>query len=304
MIDRLNSLESQIENSISVYEEKLNYSPFHFTSINRPQIDQSYIYQPLTDHGIDNQIYYKEAIIQRDQYILLYEFYKDKVNMLTEYLYKLRSDLLGTELDLYNINDSKTQTLYYENLQNLLIENLSLNNKEKHIRTIKDSENKVIYIDWISIEDSIFHTRFYDYFKDGLVAATRERENGNLIKDIIYGENKYSKKFFDYIYKINFNMANYNHYTEVFYSKHQDIEKLNFYTLNNKLLGSIIYTYDSNKRLVDEVWLDHRIMLRHFTCSYELGKGKYRVTEKDSSGNIIFQDIVNSLDEEKFIKRK
>ena len=88
------------------------------------------------------------------------------------------------------------------------------------------------------------------------------------------------------------------------YSKDQDIKKLNFYTLNNKLLGSIIYTYDNNKRLVDEVWSNHRIMLRHFTCTYELGKGKYRVTEKDSSGNIIFQDIVNSLDEEKFIKRK
>ena len=107
-----------------------------------------------------------------------------------------------------------------------------------------------------------------------------------------------------YLYDTNFSISHYNSYTEILYESNQDINELNFYTLNNKLLGSINYTYDDNRRLVHEEWYDRGNKLRHFTCTYELGAGKYRVTERDGDGNIVYQDIINSLDEEKFIKRK
>ena len=289
---------------ISNYESELGYPPFNFMSIDKPEITHKYNFIPLTEGGIKNKIYYKQLIILRDQFILFYEYYKDRIQRFTEYYYKLKEDLYKQDKSSQNIKSSVIQNLYYENLQNLLVENLVINKEDKFIRAIKDGDNKIIYLDWLSIEDSILHSRFNDYFEDGLLAATRERMNGILTKDIIYGINKYSKEFMSYLYDTNFSISHYNSYTEILYESNQDINELNFYTLNNKLLGSINYTYDDNRRLVHEEWYDRGNKLRHFTCTYELGAGKYRVTERDGDGNIVYQDIINSLDEEKFIKRK
>tara|TARA_Y100000590_G_scaffold466316_1_gene641263 strand:- start:1226 stop:2155 length:930 start_codon:yes stop_codon:yes gene_type:complete len=302
--NRLVSLETKFEKLISKYESKLGHPPFKFTSINKPEIIHNYSFIPLTEGGVENKIFYKQSIILRDQFIQFYKYYKDRIKRLTEYFYDLKESLYMQDNNAEDIEDSEVQNLYYENLQNLLVENLVVNEEDKFVRAIKNEDNKIIYLDWLSVEDSILHSRFNDYFEDGLLAATRERQNGVLIKDVIYGLNQYSKDFMSYIYDTSFSISNYNSYTEILYAINQDINELNFYTLNNKLLGSIIYTYDENRRLIDEVWFDRDSKLRHFTCTYELGAGKYRVTERDGDGNIIYQDIVNSLDEEKFIKRK
>ena len=51
----------------------------------------------------------------------------------------------------------------------------------------------------INGQDVIF-SKDFEYFEDNLLAGIRERENGILIKEILYGSNKYSEKFYDFIF--------------------------------------------------------------------------------------------------------
>ena len=43
--------------------------------------------------------------------------------------------------------------------------------------------------------NDVISSKDFEYFKDNLLAAIRERENGILIREILYGNNKYSKDF-------------------------------------------------------------------------------------------------------------
>ena len=140
-------------------------------------------------------------------------------------------------------------------------------------------------------------TKDFEYFEDNLLAATRYREGGILVKDILYGQNRYSEEFYDFIFKSDFQTLNYDNFTEVYYQLNNKINYIDFFTFNGVKIGSIYYKYDDLDRLIDEKWYKgERLLIREFNCFYEYGKGHYRVIEKNQYGEIVFQDIVTSKD--------
>ena len=128
-----------------------------------------------------------------------------------------------------------------------------------------------------------------------MLAGIRERENGVLIKETLYGSNKYSEQFYDFIFDSSFQPLNYDNFTEVFYGLNNQISHILFFTFNSVEIGSIKYIYDALNRLSQENWYKgERLLIREFSCFYNLGQGDYRVVEKNQYGEIVFQDIVNS----------
>ena len=127
--------------------------------------------------------------------------------------------------------------------------------------------------------------------------------NGFLIKEILYGANKYTEEFFDFIFDAGFQPLNYDNFTEIYYELNSQISYLTFFTFNGIEIGSIEYEYDSLNRLISERWYKgERLLVREFNCFYKSGSGDYRVVEKNKYGEIVFQDIINSKNEHISIK--
>ena len=65
---RLGTTEYKLKNFIYKYEEKLNKVHYKFVS-NDPKFDYKYRATPFEQRGIDSDVYYKEALTMRSQYI-------------------------------------------------------------------------------------------------------------------------------------------------------------------------------------------------------------------------------------------
>ena len=152
----------------------------------------------------------------------------------------------------------------------------------------------MLNIENINGVDIIFSQDF-EYFNDGLLAGIRERRDGVLTKEILYGSNKYSDEFYNFIFDSSFQPLNYDNFTEVYYGLNNQISYLGFFTFNSVQIGSIEYEYDRLDRLINEKWYKgEELLIREFGCFYNPGEGNYRVIEKNKYGEIVFQEIINS----------
>ena len=127
---------------------------------------------------------------------------------------------------------------------------------------------------------------------------------GVIIQETLYGQNEYSRKFYEFIFSAGFLPSHYDHMTEVHFDSESNIESINFLKLNGNKIGSINYIFDEKGHLINEIWRKGRMdsIVREFVCSYEEADGGYRIIEKDKYGRIVFQDVVSSLSDEKFKK--
>ena len=179
----------------------------------------------------------------------------------------------------------------------MLSENLIKKTKLSFLNTVTDNSGNIISI--INIEningEDIILSKDFEYFNDELLAGIRERENGILVREILYGGNKYSKDFYDFIFDSSFQPLNYDNFTEVYYELNNQISHILFFTFDSIPIGSIEYEYDVLNRLINERWYrGERLLIREFNCFYNPGEGDYRIIEKNQNGEIVFQDIVNS----------
>ena len=181
----------------------------------------------------------------------------------------------------------------------MLSSNLIQKSNLLSLKTITDNNGNIVSI--VQVENfrgnDIIFSKDFEYFGDNLLAAVRERENGVIFKETLYGNNKYSRNFYDFIFDSSFHTLNYDNFTEVHYELNNKINYIDFFTFNGIKIGSIEYEYDTYDRLVYEKWYKgERVIIREFNCFYKPGEGSYRVVEKNRYGEIVFQDVVNSKD--------
>jgi len=305
---RLGTMELQLRKFIIEYEEKLKKDHFQF-HITPPQFKYRYRPLPLNQLGIDSNIFYKEAITLKSQYVQLYNFYKTSINKYRDYLFTLREEHFYNDPrvgKLVIFHDNEFEELFYLNVQALLRENLTFQNENppEFLKVYRDSDDKVISMNWFTHSDSLIRSRDFEYFENDLLAIVRERVGGSIVQETIYGQNEYSKKFYDFVFSSGFLPSNYDHMTEVNYNSDSIIESLQFLKLNGKKIGSIKYIFNDNGHLINEIWQKGEMdsVVREFVCFYEEGVGSYRIIEKDKYGKIVYQEIVSSLPEEKFDK--
>ena len=305
---RLGTLEFRLRRFIYVYEEKLEKNHFQFHSIS-PEFNYKYRPLPLDQSGIDNDIFYKEAVILKSQYIQRYKFYKTSIEQYKNYLFTLREEHFYNNPyvgDIVIFQDDEFEELFYENVQELLREKLIFQDDKslEFMKVFRDSNNKVLSMNWFTNSDSLIRSRDFEYFENGLLAAIRERVGGTIIQETLYGQNEYSRNFYKFIFSAGFLPSHYDHMTEVNFGSDSIIESLQFLKLNGNKIGSIEYIFNDNGHLINEIWRKGEMnsVVREFVCSYEEGEGSYRIIEKDKFGRIVFQEIVSSLPEEKFDK--
>ncbi len=303
---RLGMMELRLRRFIYVYEEKLGKDHFQFHSI-PPEFHYRYRPLPLDQPGIDNDLFYKEAVTLKSQYIQRYKFYKSSIEQYKNYLFTLR------EVHFYNnphvgelviFHDDEFEELFYTNVQALLREKLIFQDDKslEFMKVFRNSDNKVLSMNWFTNSDSLIRSRDFEYFNNGLLASVRERVEGRVVQETLYGQNEHSRKFYGFIFSAGFLPSHYDHMTEVNFNPESIIESINFLTLNGNKIGSIEYFFDGKGHLINEVWRKGSMdsIVREFVCSYEEGDGSYRIVEKDKFGRIVFQDIVSSLTDEKF----
>ena len=305
---RLGTMELRLRRFVYEYEEKLEKDHFQFHSI-PPQFNYRYRPLPLDQSGIDNDIFYKEAVTLKSQYIQRYKFYKSSIEQYKSYLFDLReahfynNPLVGK---LVIFRDDAFEELFYENVQELLRENLIFQDDHtfEFMKVFRDLDNKVLSMNWFTNSDSLIRSRDFEYFDNDLLAAIRERVSGVIVQETLYGQNEYSRKFYKFIFSAGFLPSHYDHMTEVNFNLESNIESINFLKLNGNKIGSIDYVFDEKGHLINEIWRKGSMdsIVREFVCSYEEADGGYRIIEKDKYGRIVFQDIVSSLSDVKFKK--
>ena len=172
------------------------------------------------------------------------------------------------------------------------------------MKVFRDLDNKVLSMNWFTNSDSLIRSRDFEYFDNDLLAAIRERVEGVIMQETLYGQNEYSRKFYEFIFSAGFLPSHYDHMTEVNFNSESNIESINFLKLNGTKIGSIDYIFDEKGHLINEIWRKGSMdsIVREFICSYEGTNGSYRIVEKDKYGRIIFQDIVSSLSNINFNK--
>jgi len=303
---RLGTIELKLREFIYVYEEKLDKDHFQFHSI-YPEFSYRYRPLPLDEAGIENDIFYKEAVILKSQYLQRYKFYKSSIDRYKNYLFTLREEHFYNNPHIGKIvifQDNEFEELFYQNVQSLLREKLNLKNDQafEFMKVFRNSENKVISMNWFTNSDSLIRSRDFDYFNNGLLAAIRERVSGKIVQETLYGQNEYARKFYKFIFSAGFLPSHYDHMTEINFNSESLVESINFMKLNGNKIGSINYIFDKKGHLLNEVWRKGSMnsIVREFVCYREEADGSYRIVEKDKYGRIVFQDIVSSLTDEKF----
>ena len=296
---RSDNIIEVLSDLIKSYEIKLLKDPYTVNyDISVSSYDYKYI--KFSEKSVIKKVFYKQASALKKQYVDRNNAFKRKVDLLSDYLISLREDYVIDRTSLININyKDSIEEKFYSTIQDMLSDNLILETKLNPLKVLKDQKNNIIStieIKNINGDDIIF-TKDFEYFEDNLLASIREREGGRILKEILYGQNKYSDKFYNFIFDSDFQTLNYDNFTEVHFQLNNNINYIDFFTFNGVKIGSIHYEYDDWDRLIDEKWYKgDRLLVREFNCFYESGKGDYRVVEKNQYGEIVFQDIVTSKD--------
>jgi len=294
---RTDNIIEEISSLIKSYEKKL-FKNHYSVNYDLPIFDYEYEYIKFSDRAVIKKVFYKQASTLKNQYSERNNAFKRKIELLSDYLISLREEYVVNRKSLININiKDSIEYQFYSTIQDMLSDNLILQTKLVPLKIIKDSRDNIIST--IEIHDIrgdyIIFSKDFEYFNDNLLAAIKERESGILVKEILYGQNRYSEEFYDFIFKSNFQTLNYDNFTEVYYQLNNKINYIDFSTFNGVKIGSIHYEYDNLDRLIDEKWYKgERFLLREFNCFYEPGQGHYRVVEKNQYGEIVFQDVVTS----------
>lgn len=297
---KIDNINEKLSNLIKSYESELLLDNY-IVNYNMPTPAYSYKYIKFSDKGVVNKVFYKQANILKGQYIDIYNAGVRKIELLSDYLLSLREDYLVNKTGLINFGKKENlENKFYFTLHDILSSNLIEKSNLNPLNTIVDKHGNTISI--IQIENignkEIFFSKDFEYFGDNLLAAIREKKDGNVTREILYGNNKYSQKFYDFIFDSSFETLNYDNFTEVYYQLNDKISYIDFFTFDGVKIGSIEYKYDYLNRLIDEKWYQgERLLVREFNCFYKEGEGSYRVIEKNKYGEIVFQDIVNSKNE-------
>jgi len=287
----------KISDLINSYEEKL-IKKHYIVNHESPVFDYEYKYIKFSDKAVINKVFYKQAIALKEQYIQIYKTKIRKIELLSDYLLALREEYLISRTNLVKLEyEENLESKFYFTLQDMLSNNLIEKSKLSFLNTITNNNGDIISV--LNIENingaDIIFSQDFEYFNDGLLAGIRERKDGVLTKEILYGSNRYSDEFYNFIFDSSFQPLNYDNFTEVYYGLNNQISYLGFFTFNSVQIGSIEYEYDYLDRLINEKWYKgEELLIREFDCFYNPGEGNYRVIEKNKYGEIVFQEIINS----------
>ena len=161
----------------------------------------------------------------------------------------------------------------------------------KHIRVSYNETKQPILKEWINIQGQPDKREIFSYDKEGkLLSRAILKNNNKPDKVITYGDSEpWGIEFRKYFYNDNVNIPYVDQRSEFQMSAGNQIEQINFFTVDNRHYGSISFAYDRLGFITNEIWIKEpeNKIVRRFKYQYDIMAQVKQIWEYDRTGNLI-----------------
>ncbi len=166
----------------------------------------------------------------------------------------------------------------------------------KHIRVSYNEARQPILKEWI-----------LSYDKEGkLLSRDILKNNNKPDKVITYGDSEpWGIEFRKYFYNDNVNISYIDQRSEFQMSAGNQIEQINFFTVDNRHYGSISFTYDRLGFLTNEIWVKEPEIqiVRRFKYQYDIMAQVKQIWEYDRTDNLISHQALQQAPADELYKK-
>jgi len=161
---------------------------------------------------------------------------------------------------------------------------------ENHIQVSYNEKKQAIIKEWMNQYGQSSKRELFSYDNKGRLHTRAILKNDDKPDKIItYGGNEpWGSEFRKYLYDKNTKMSYDNQRSEFQMSSTNQLEKIEFYTIDNQFYGSISFTYDRLGFVNNEVWIKEpeNHIIRRFKYQYDIMAEIKQIWEYNKSGNL------------------
>jgi len=161
----------------------------------------------------------------------------------------------------------------------------------KHIRVSYNEAKQPIFKEWINTQGQPDKREIFSYDKEGkLLSRAILKKNNKPDKVITYGDSEpWGIEFRKYFYNDNVNILYVAQRSEFQMSAGNQLEQINFFTVDNSHYGSISFAYDRLGFVTNEIWIKEpeNKIVRRFKYQYDIMAQVKQIWEYDRTGNLI-----------------
>ena len=176
----------------------------------------------------------------------------------------------------------------------------------KHIRVSYNETKQPILKEWINIQGQPDKREIFSYDKEGkLLSRAILKNNNKPDKVITYGDSEpWGIEFRKYFYNDNVNIPYVDQRSEFQMSAGNQIEQINFFSVDNRHYGSISFAYDRLGFVTNEIWIKEpeNKIVRRFKYQYDIMAQVKQIWEYDRTGNLISHQALQQAPAEELYK--
>jgi len=177
----------------------------------------------------------------------------------------------------------------------------------KHIRVSYNETRQPILKEWINEQSQPDKREIFSYDKEGkLLSRAILKKNNKPDKVITYGSSEpWGIEFRKYFYSDNVNIPYLDQRSEFQMSAGNQIEQINFFTVDNRHYGSISFAYDHLGFLTSEIWIKEpeKKIVRRFKYQYDIMAQVKQIWEYDRTGNLISHQALQQAPADELYKK-
>jgi hypothetical protein len=180
-------------------------------------------------------------------------------------------------------------------------------NTVKHIRVSYNEAKQPILKEWINTQGQPDKREIFSYDKEGkLLSRAILKKNNKPDKVITYGDSEpWGIEFRKYFYNDNVNIPYVDQRSEFQMSAENQIEQINFFTVDNRHYGSIAFAYDRLGFVTNEIWIKEpeNQIVRRFKYQYDIMAQVKQIWEYDRTGNLISHQALQQAPADELYKK-
>ena len=180
-------------------------------------------------------------------------------------------------------------------------------NAVKHIRVSYNEAKQPILKEWINTQGQPHKREIFSYDKEGkLLSRAILKNNNKPDKVITYGDSEpWGIEFRKYFYNDNVNIPYVDQRSEFQMSAENQIEQINFFTVDNRHYGSIAFAYDRLGFVTNEIWIKEpeNQIVRRFKYQYDIIAQVKQIWEYDRTGNLISHQALKQAPADELYKK-
>ena len=180
-------------------------------------------------------------------------------------------------------------------------------NTVKHIRVSYNESKQPILKEWINTQGQPDKREIFSYDKEGkLLSRAILKKNNKPDKVITYGDSEpWGIEFRKYFYNDNENIPYVDQRSEFQMSAENQIEQINFFSVDNRHYGSIAFAYDRLGFVTNEIWIKEpeNQIVRRFKYQYDIIAQVKQIWEYDRTGNLISHQALKQAPADELYKK-